>query len=362
VEHLERRYGRFAAALLTAVAVQLFSLLLYAPALWIPPPKRFSEMYEPLVQNPWRTDANAEPQVRHRLLGPVIAHYLGLRGLWSTLPHLLAITGFLTAAQLLLRRHFDGPTSFKLLLLIGTTQAVITSQTWMGYQDSIGHFAVALCLLTNRAWLAALFLFVGMLADERTAAAVPLLVCWQFIFAPDRRWTRAIAHGLAGVVATAAWYAYLKWVQSSFVPPEALAGLDWRNMLSTEYYRRFLNDIPLGWFETLRAAWLLPILVVGLWWREGRWWNIIIFLGAVLLCLGQAGLVGDISRSAAFVWPAVIIAARALATHDAARLSIYVNAAVLINIFTPCYQVLAESKFFLYWPLPLSALRALAGF
>src|SRR5438874_1520500 len=78
-----RRWGQ---ALLLALIVQAGSFMLYSPALWAPPSLRFQKVYEPLSQDPWRKDLTAEPQVRHRLLGPLFAHYLGLHGLAAMIP------------------------------------------------------------------------------------------------------------------------------------------------------------------------------------------------------------------------------------------------------------------------------------
>jgi hypothetical protein len=239
VEDLERRFGRLPAACILAVAVQLISLSLYAPALWMPMPLRYIRMYEPLVEDPWRTDAHAEPAVRHRLLGPVIAHYLGLRGIWSTIPQWLGVTGFLATLYCLLRRDLDASASFRVVLLIGTTLAVITSQTWMGFQEGIGHFAIVLCLWFGRAWAVIPLLFLGMLAEERTAAAVPFLVCWQFIFAKQQRWVRAIVWGLAGLVTVALWFIYLKWVHTQFLPAGILEQSDWQEMPGTHFYLKY---------------------------------------------------------------------------------------------------------------------------
>jgi hypothetical protein len=362
VEDLERRFGRLPAACILAVAVQLISLSLYAPALWMPMPLRYIRMYEPLVEDPWRTDAHAEPAVRHRLLGPVIAHYLGLRGIWSTIPQWLGVTGFLATLYCLLRRDLDASASFRVVLLIGTTLAVITSQTWMGFQEGIGHFAIVLCLWFGRAWAVIPLLFLGMLAEERTAAAVPFLVCWQFIFAKQQRWVRAIVWGLAGLVTVALWFIYLKWVHTQFLPAGILEQSDWQEMPGTHFYLKYINNVPLGWFETLRAGWLLPALAVGLWCTQRRWWDVVIFGLAIALCLGQAGLVMDISRAGAFAWPAILIAARALAAHDPAKFLNALNLALLLNVLSPCYQVILSRGIYLYWPLPLAALRAVLGF
>lgn len=351
-------------ALLIALLVQTGSFLLYSPALWNPPSLRFTDQYAPLAENPWRSDLEFNPQGRHRILGPVIAHYLGLRGLWAEVPPIAANTFFLAVALLILQRLTAWRTSVVLLALLATTQTVVSSQTWIGFQDSFGHLAIAICLLVGRPWLALPVIILGMLGDERCATALPFVILWHFVVAEERPYLRASLWTIAGLAAVAIWFGLFKWIQSTFVPETAKAALNWNEVVSFRYLAINLNYIPLGMYEAFRAAWILPIMMVPLLVRQRRWLVLAGFLLALAICVIQASLVADISRCCAFGWPGLFIAIYFLSKYQPVVLDQVSKFALVLNVFTPSYQIIGGEPLRspqLYWPFPLALLRLFSG-
>jgi hypothetical protein len=351
-------------ALLLALLVQAGSFLLYSPALWNPPALRFTEQFAPLAENPWRTDIAFDPQVRHRILGPVIAHYLGLRGLWAAIPAVAANTLFLAVCYQILLRFAISQLSLLLLTLLATTQTVVSTQTWIGYQDSFGHLAIACCLYFRNAWLCIPLIVLGMLGDERCATALPWVVLWHFALAADHRWRRSVIWAVAGFLAIAIWWTIFRWVQGALVPETAKAALNWKEVVAVRYLAINLNYIPLGAYEAFRAAWILPLLLIPVLVRQRLWLVLFGFLTALTICILQASLVADISRCSSFGWPALMLSVYYLSQHSPQRLARAVRFALLLNIFTPSYQIIGGQPLRppqLYWPFPLALLRLLLG-
>jgi hypothetical protein len=292
------------------------------------------------------------------MLAPLLAHYLGLRGLAAGMVPVAGVTILLAVTYVLLRRSFPKRLSFPMLLLLGTTQGFITSQTWIGYQDSFGHLAIALCLLSRRPPLAIPVLFLGMMGEERCAAAVPLVVLWHFATSQEQRWRQAMLWTASCIVAVGLWCAAFQWIHGTLVPLESRQSFTWNEVISVKWFGLYLNDLPMGYFESIRCGWIFPILLLGLWTRQKQWLLVSGYAIAIMLCLLQAGLVGDISRSSSVVWPAVFIAAHFLYRDNPEKFATTLRFALLLNLLTPCYQIMGK-LIQLYWPLPFSLLRLL---
>jgi hypothetical protein len=318
-----------------------------------------------LCADPFTHDPIGEPQVRHRILGPLIAHALGLRGISGLWVIPVSATVYLALLYLFARRWQSPAVAAGIVLLISTTPVVYVAQTWLGYPDILGHLAILVCLMTRAIWPVAPVLFLGMLGDERCAAAYPLVVLWHFWNEPpDVRWRRAAARVAASMVAAAAWYAVYRWIQVEFVIP---TGWDQRSfsqeVLSGKYLREGKLFIPLGVFYALRGAWLFPILLTGVWARRpdpirSRVMSVAAYWAAAGTAIGQGVVVMDVNRCVALCWPAVLIAIRYLSVDRPVAVRHWLTAALVLNLFTPAYNVYGT---FIHPVMPLPVALATAA-
>jgi hypothetical protein len=104
---------------------------------------------------------------------------------------------------------------------------------------------------------------------------------------------------------------------------------------------------------------MVPILI-----RQRLWLVLTGFLGALAICVIQASLVADISRCCSFGWPGLFIAIYFLAKHQPILLEQLARFALILNVFTPSYQIIGGQPLRppqLYWPFPLALLRLFSG-
>ena len=105
LERWEQRFGLWGTALFVGVLTQALSFLCYAH-FWNnldASISRLGQSYAPLCENPWRTELIAEPQIRHRMLAPVLAWLVGLRGMQGVAVPIFAITALGVILYRLLR-------------------------------------------------------------------------------------------------------------------------------------------------------------------------------------------------------------------------------------------------------------------
>jgi hypothetical protein len=355
IARLEHRLGPLGTALVLALAAQALSIMLYAPLIGFEP-RRLLESYGPMCRNPFTTAPIGEPQIRHRILAPLIAYGLGLRGAWGSMVPVAANTLFLMLLYRLLRRDLSPRGAGSVVFLLATTLVVITGQTWWGYPDSVCFLGVLGCLATGSPAAFGVLLFLAMLGDERALFSAPLCLLWHlFREWPRPSWPRHLQRGLAVVLAFAVWILSYRVMRSRFaivLPPRA----DW--LVSGKNLKAMIEGIPGGMWYALRGAWLLPLTLALAWWRQRRLGALVLYIGAILVALVPGCLVFTISRMGALAFPAVLIAAVQLQErlHDGPGRP--TESALLLNLFTPQYQVVS-STFYLYKPLPLLLLRRL---
>jgi len=355
-------------AISIALLAQVVSFFFFSAALWMPPSRRFVEQYEPLTHNPWTNEIAFSSQTRHRILGPAIAHYLGIHGFASALIPVAAGTLMLFMTYLIALRLADTSWATWTTFLVATTQAFISSQTWFGYQDAMGGAAVAACFLVRRSWLGAVFLFLGMLAEERCAVAIPFIVIWHFDNGQPDRWKRGLFWSVWLCAAVAVWVMYYTYAHSHFLTAEQLT--DQGNYAGVRLLKQNIGVLPIAFFESIRGGWIIIGYALFLMLQRK---NYLVCLGCTLgiaAGLVQAGMVGDVSRTASVIWPMLLIAVRELYRQPEHHSMTLLKVAVLLNILSPCYQVLApvDLKYNLpqtlqcYYPLPFSLARWLIGF
>jgi hypothetical protein len=359
----EGRLGRLEAALVLAVVVQAVSYFLYP----FPPNNSLEKYYRyatmvALSNDPFTTEAIHEPTVRHRILVPLLAWATGLRGGSYIVLIFVGNLLFLWLTTILLRQFVPPRIGALATMLMGTTLALITSQSWLTVQDTWANAAIVACLLVRKhVWSIGPLLFLGMLADERCLAALPLVFfCFHQDDPPQRRRelrSRRLLFVILGCAAYAAVYFYLH--QHTAGKEQKYYGYEKQedfviNILRGKVLLEQLPYVPAGLWFALRAAWLLPLLL--LWHKRRERGFVFWLLFGLAAATGQALLVEDMSRMASLAFPAVLLAVVMLHAARPALTLLVVGLALLVNVLSPQFQI-NKNRVTLHAPLPLEWLR-----
>ena len=356
LDRIERRWGVFAAGLLAAVVAESLSFAFasswYTDEIYV---SRFTG----LSQDPFRVGELPIPYPEHRLrlLGPVIAWALGLRGIAGTLVPVLASLPLLGLVYVFVRRRCSVQMGLVSTLLLATTHLTMTSRTLLGYQDSLVFLCCVAALMVRRPALRGAMLFLAMFGDVRAVLVVPFLLIWpgaqDDALPPLGEMAR---RAMACAVAVAAWIAGANLLLH-------LLGYEEMSSIRLTMYLRgdFLKDIvpaaiPLSGFMTFKAAWLFAL--AGVAWMYQRHWLLGIYVTAVLLAIaGSSLLVHDFSRALAFCFPVILLGLAGSWRRDPHTCIIAAGTCLMVNLLSPFFQGLTSGLWVISYPLPLELAR-----
>jgi hypothetical protein len=294
---------------------------------------RLMGSYLPLCEDPWNAITPDFPQTRHRILAPVIAHYLGLRGFAAALLPWAANLPLLTVVYLGIYQRLGRKGAILATLLTATTLSVLTSATWPGFPDSLANLALVLSMFVPSVWAGGLCLFLGGFADERIFAVIPFVLLWHGLEDVDRVLRRTLLRLTVYGAAAILWFACTLVLLAHW-------GLDLDTIRrhAQDTADRHPGEAVRGLYAAFRACWLFPLLLLG------RWAKTRSLLAPVLLLLfvpivAAALSVGDISRVTSFALPAVLLGYVELYRHDARQGVALATAALVLNVISPIYQV-----------------------
>lgn len=240
--------------LLAASAALLLSIVVFAPSLtaFFHPAffdYRWHRAYAYLAQvaNPFRPDV--ESVMRWRVLPPLLAHYLGLRGYWAFAIPWLGVLAFITYLACVFRRYSPDPRFvFGATLTIATTSAVVAPIGWLGLNDAWVWLGLAVLAMEERTWPIVIACLLCPWVDERFILGAPL--AWTAGRLSRERPLLDARLGLIAVsllpyavIRLALSYALGVWTERTrfgFVAKEVLINIRMAQM---------------GWWMAYRAAW-----------------------------------------------------------------------------------------------------------
>jgi hypothetical protein len=352
IEVVERRFGLIAAAFVVALAAEAISIFFAATY-----DAQFINRITVLAENPFAKGEIPHTHIEHRLriLGPVIAWGLGLHGMAAAWVPVMANVPLLMLLYGMLARRLSRPTAITAVILMATTHVTMSSRMLLGYQDSLAFLLMLAAMAAPNIVLSGLFLFLGCFGDQRAIFAVPYILAW-------RAWVDDLHGGLAlqrflvrGVFLTAvvgAWVALSRALLHSF-QIQAPAGI----AIGTYYLGDLLRDLKpgylqIGLFMCFKAAWIFPLVLLWMW--AGKRPLLAAMLGAsTLTILVLSAMITDMSRTASFCFPAVILGIVVLGRSDERRCFDMVGACLLVNLISPFYQAMNTGLWMIGYPLPV---------
>jgi hypothetical protein len=294
---LERRLGRWGAALLVALGLMVLGALYVRPAL---EPVSHGVYYAQLSRAPF---APGDNPVAYRILTPLLAYLTGLRGNGILVVNLAL--AWLTLAVAYRHYHARGPLwACAYALILATSMPTLFTIDINGYTDAASYLLLLLLMVCgkNAVWFG-LLLFLSLLNRESIAFMLPFLCLLQ-----GKRGARLGASAAAAAFALAGYGGVRYWLGLHATGQQSMAfyfepllrdPFHWLRMASKGYY--------LGVFSAFKLFWLLPAGAVWLCIRRRRWLDAALMVGAVLCALAQTVIAVDTSRMACMAFPAVLL-------------------------------------------------------
>jgi hypothetical protein len=177
----EERFGVRRTALALAFAAELFSFFLNSTVhIHFHSYLRFIDIADAPFA-PVKSRDLPFQEYRLRMLGPTVAYLLGLHGLIATIVPLLAAVPLYFCVYRAMRRRVSAGTATAALFLLATTLVTMSSRMILGFQDTLASFGISICIYYRYYVIMCIAMFLGMFADERAAAAIPLILLWHLL-------------------------------------------------------------------------------------------------------------------------------------------------------------------------------------
>jgi hypothetical protein len=345
---LERRFGRYGAGLLIAVLLLAIAAVYVTPALQA---VNHGVNYRALAVSPF--DFKTSNDVRLRILTPLVAHYLFLRGdAYIVLPLLIGVL-FLAAIYVHYRRQgYRGVEAAGIAALMAFTTPILFALHFQGYTDTTSYLLLFLTLVSlDRHWLWPVFYALALLNHEGNLFAAPML-----LLAANRNGLRlsrtaVIVALLAAAIVPLALYRH--YVQlHGHVQYNLDYYLNWKRLKDSIVFVGQL--LPLGVFMAFKLAWSLPLTALADCLGKRRVLDGAFFVGTFLCAAAQLALASDTSRLLTLAFPAVLYGAEVVRERwgqefFARRLWILIG----LNFLVPQYYI-GQWYAIPFFPLPVS--------
>jgi hypothetical protein len=358
IERVEARYGELASALLVAFFAEAISFL-FASTMT----DYFRERFTGLSANPFARGPVGIPFPEHRLriLGPVVAWAIGLRGYAGIFVPVAFNIPLLALLYTVVRRRTTQPLAATLTLLLATTHLTMTSRTLLGYHDTMVFLCAAAAMVCRSTPLGGLFFLLGMFGDPRVVLMVPMMFVWRLTQTDAERPVRDAVTRAGVYFALAAGFAVASRFLLALLDYQSEAGRETARYISGDFLRQMMPSyLHLSAFLSFKAGWLLVFLGVWLW-AARRPMAAVILFGNMLLIFAAGLLVLDFSRALTFCFPIAVLGAIEL-YRVSPRLALpVVGVCYLVNLITPFYQGMTKGLWIQSYPLPVDDILWLLG-
>lgn len=335
--------GRLVLIIVTALVL---ALLFFSPAFWLmrePIPGSFQWSralgYLAQCEDPFRTDV--EPALRWRLLPPIVAQALGLRGYWALLLPWIGVVAATSYVAVLYRRRLNNPRwVFAGALLFTTTSAVIAPFGWLGINDAWVWLALLAVAFGQGRLALPLACLLAPWIDERFVIGIPLAWLVRRFDRGEAWQARDLRDGL--------WllpYLGLRIGWSHFAASPTGVETSFLAAALTNF-PIVAAHAPMGWWMGLRGAWL-PVLFALIVFRGQPLHTLALAAGGGTLIAGTV-LASDLSRSVAIFTPAVLLGCFAAAQRYPAHAPSALLALAGANLFIPAAHVVFNKVSVIY--------------
>jgi hypothetical protein len=266
-----------------------------------------------------------------------------------------------------IRNYSNGTFAFLGTGLIATGAGVQWVDTHLGFPDSTSFFATSINLLTQNPIATIATTFLGTMNDERYVLGLPFLFLWylkldqaEFRLAEASRFVLLALVGLVAVV-VARHALTAGWVGPGIERPKVYSDIN-----AAAWAIRPIGGDWLGWWLSTvvayRFAWLVPLLTIVVAALERRFTFAILFVLSIIATTMASLPVGDVERSVAYSFPALILSYRHLYNSllIGPRLTTgIVSICLILCLLSPGFILVGADRqtMLINYPLPLVLLR-----
>lgn len=289
-----------------------------------------------------------------RLTVPVIAKLLHLN-IWGILlfAGLMGICLLYLTIEVTMNITQDRVASLLATLIVSSIYAGIASFVELrGIFDGVALAFLVVSLLPNP-FLVWSSLFLAFWTDERAVIAGSLV--WLFHSLKHNDASKLYVWSANSLSVVIAWFSYflvrvLLEVFLNLHTPTAGFGL--------QILLNQINNIPMGIWTGLEGGWIIVILAIILLLLQRNFKVVFLFITFMSFVVGVSVSVVDITRSMAYILPALFIAIKVLATLETREeVRRFLLISLLVSLLWPNYYAGGKHSIWWNYPLPIQVVR-----
>ena len=344
--NLEKRFGVYIASLIIAFILLCIACIYVTPSLI---PRQLGGGFAQLSTNPF--DLSIQNNLRFRVLTPLLAYCIGLRGpLYILFPMIIAMC-FLSAIYYYLRKTQGAAESILITMLICFSSPVLFLLHFQGYVDVTSYLLIFLILIfIKKPFLWTVLLMLLLLNHDSNLFIIPCLVYFYFINTPNKI-TAAIVSFIGIIAAFIPFYFYRKYIGEhstvDYTFQMYYSGIE-------ENIKSLADYFYVGFFYAFKLFWLFPLFAVYYFWKEKNKQQLVFFALLLIGVLGQLLVASDTSRLIGLAFPMIIYSAIKVKEQWGMELffkrTFYL---LLLNFLIPQFYV-GQSVMIRFYPLPSS--------
>lgn len=299
-----------------------------------------------------------ESKLTFRLTVPLIAHFLnlGIRGM-LVLQFIAGVLSLALGASLVYRMTKDRTTAFWAALLLAGTYAGTTAFVEIrGIFDGVAIFFLLAALWFKNPILIGLAVLLAAWTDERGLAAASLVFIFHSLSDNGLSWQgwRAwVKPETIAVVVGGGLYLGSRFLLAELLGLTTSTGGIGLHLLVDQF-----NQFPMGSWTALEGGWLLVGVALIAFIHHKGYWPAVLFTLSICGIIAISLSVVDITRSMAYMIPAIFIAIKATAAAETPeKTRQYVVLAGLFSILAVNYYTGGEKTIWWQYPLPLQIMR-----
>jgi len=293
-------------------------------------------------------DVSHQSKIAFRLSVPLIAKILHLSVFGIIcLQYIFGILLFYISAKVIKEITKDNFTTFILTLSLSLIYAgKVSFLELRGAFDGFALFFLLFSLYKKNSLLISSSVFTTALTDERGLIACSFVFIYWYLH-PSNTAKKIFTKSTVSVIVGGLLYLFTRFLLSHYFGLKTQsAGIGLQVLASN------LNLIPLGIWHGLEGFWILIVVTLFTLIYKKEKLTLTLFIGASISVIAASCLVTDVTRSVAFLFPAIFIALRILVDNDTLLFTRKIALLTLICCFVyPAY--FSGGGYRIEWTYPL---------
>jgi hypothetical protein len=343
---LEQKLGLYFAALVIALILLFIAAIYVTPAL---APMQLGRGYAKLSENPF--DFSEQNNLRFRILTPLLAFCIGLRGsLYIIFPLIISLT-FLSTIYFNFRKKQSPLESILITMLICFSSPILFLLHFAGYVDITSYlliFLITIFIKKPLGWIPLLCLLI--FNHDSNIFIIPFVLYLYHINTINKY--KTLLYGLASVVTVLVlYYIYRNYINETS-PVEYNFEMYRSNIY--ENLKAIFPYFTVGFFYSFKLFWIFPIVAFYYYLKEKNMQQLLLYSLIIVCALSQLIVASDTSRLIGLAFPIILFASSKVKEEWGKELFIkrtfYL---IVLNFLVPQFYV-GQSVMIRFYPLPSS--------